>query len=511
MKLKEILSKINVRSSYNLDENIKISDIEYDSRIVKNGQLFFAIKGENDDGNLFIHEAVEKGALGVVVSNDFYKLGKSGKDLKYQKALNELLEKKLALVIVDDTVDAVSKAAAFFYDYPSSKLALVGVTGTNGKTSTTFMIESVLKRAGYSPAVIGTILYRYAGKDINEIEYTTPKSLYLQRIIGDMLKAGVTHVAMEVSSHGVELGRVSDLDFETCVFTNLSRDHMDFHKTMDSYFNAKKKLFTDILAKSTRKNKTAIVNIDCEYGKKLVDFVKLLNGVKLYTYGLDPSSDVSIKSYRLNDHGAEFIVLVDGKELEFDIPLIGVHNILNATACIAIALKVYDIPYENLKYALSHEAVIPGRLERVAKGFNVFVDYAHTDDALSNVLISLRNSFPHKKIITVFGCGGDRDKGKRPKMGKAVSDFSDYSIVTSDNPRFEEPEKIIESIVAGMRPNCYEVIQDRKDAIKKAIQMMNKDTDIVLIAGKGHEKYQIIKGVKTHFDDKELAKSFLEQ
>ncbi len=373
------------------------------------------------------------------------------------------------------------------------------------------MIESVLKRAGYSPAVIGTILYRYAGKDINEIEYTTPKSLYLQRIIGDMLKAGVTHVAMEVSSHGVELGRVSDLDFETCIFTNLSRDHMDFHKTMDSYFNAKKKLFTDILAKSTRKNKTAIVNIDCEYGKKLVDFVKLLNGVKLYTYGLDPSSDVSIKSYRLNDHGAEFIVLVDGKELEFDIPLIGVHNILNATACIAIALKVYDIPYENLKYALSHEAVIPGRLERVAKGFNVFVDYAHTDDALSNVLISLRNSFPHKKIITVFGCGGDRDKGKRPKMGKAVSDFSDYSIVTSDNPRFEEPEKIIESIVAGMRPNCYEVIQDRKDAIKKAIQMMNKDTDIVLIAGKGHEKYQIIKGVKTHFDDKELAKSFLEQ
>ncbi len=511
MKLKEILSKMKIISSSNMDENIEITDVEYDSRLVKEDQLFFAIKGENDDGNMFIDEAVSKGATTVVVSSEFYNLAKSGKNIQYKKTLNNLVEKKLPLVVVEDTVDAVSKVSAFFYDYPSSKLALIGVTGTNGKTSTAFMIETVLKNAGFSPAIIGTILYRYAGKEITDIEYTTPKSLYLQRIISDMAKENVSHVAIEVSSHGVELGRVSDLDFELCVFTNLSRDHMDFHKTMDSYFNAKKKLFTDILAKSRRKNRTAIINIDCEYGKKLVDFVQLLNGVKLYTYGLDPASDVSIKDYKLNDHGSSFTVLVDGKTFDFDIPLIGLHNILNATACIAIAMKVYDIPYDNLKYALSNEAVIPGRLERVEKGFNVFVDYAHTDDALSNVLISLRNSFPHKKIVTVFGCGGDRDKGKRPKMGKAVSDFSDYSIVTSDNPRFEEPEKIIESIVAGMRPNCYEVIEDRKEAIKKAIQMMNKETDVVLIAGKGHEKYQIIKGVKTHFDDKELAKSFLRQ
>jgi UDP-N-acetylmuramoyl-L-alanyl-D-glutamate--2,6-diaminopimelate ligase len=511
MKLKEILSKIKVLDSCNLDENIQISDIEYDSRLVKNGQLFFAIKGENDDGNLFIDEAVNKGAAAIVVSNYFYNLAKNGKNVQYEKILNSLIKIKKCFVVVDDTVDSVSKASAFFYDYPSNKLSLIGVTGTNGKTSTTFMMESVFKSAGFSPAVIGTIMYRYADKDINEIEYTTPKSLYLQRLMQEMLKEKVSHVAMEVSSHGVELGRVSDLDFETCVFTNLSRDHMDFHKTMDNYFDAKKKLFTDILARSRRKNKTAIINIDCEYGKKLVDFVKLINDVKLFTYGFDKNSDLKIKTYKLNDHGSEFTLSIKDKNFDFDIPLIGLHNILNASACIAVAMLVYDIPYENLKHALSNEAVIPGRLERVAKGFNVFVDYAHTDDALSNVLISLKNSFPHKKIITVFGCGGDRDKGKRPKMGKAVSDFSDYAIVTSDNPRFEEPEKIIESIVAGMRPNSYEIVKDRKDAIKKAIEMMNKDTDIILIAGKGHEKYQTIKGIKTYFDDKELAKSFLQQ
>ncbi|MEI6092266.1 MAG: UDP-N-acetylmuramoyl-L-alanyl-D-glutamate--2,6-diaminopimelate ligase [bacterium] len=509
MKLTDLLSDLKIIWSKNIDDKVIITDVEYDSRCIKKGNIFFAIKGLQDDGNLFIEEALNNGASAFVVSKDYYDKAKGTRNESYKKSFNLVLDKKYPIVVVEDVVDAVSRAAAVFYKSPSKSLGLIGITGTNGKTSTTFMIESVLKGAGFVPGVIGTILYRYKGKEIKEVEYTTPKSLYLERIIKEMVEEKVTHVAMEVSSHGIELGRVSDLDFEVAVFTNLTRDHMDFHKDMENYFNAKKKLFTDILPKSSRKNKFAVVNADCEYGKKLTDFVKLLSGIKLITYGFNPDSDLWVESYEFNDSGTIFYVRDAEKTYKFEISLIGKHNIYNALAAITVGMKVYGIDYKTVYDALANEAVVPGRLERVAKGFNVFVDYAHTDDALMNVITSLRNVFPEKRIVTVFGCGGDRDKGKRPKMGKVVSDLSDYSIVTSDNPRDEEPINIIESIIAGMRPNCFEVIPDRKMAIKKAIQNMNKDKEVLLIAGKGHENYQIIKGVKHHFDDKEIAKSFL--
>ncbi len=508
MKLNEIVGKLKVFCSENISD-IEIRDIEYDSRQVQKGMLFFAVKGEQDDGNTFIDESLDRGAVCIVASSNYYEAAKKGSNPAYKNSFDRIMKEKVPLIIVKDVVDAVSKVSAFFYSYPSRDLSVIGITGTNGKTSTTYLLETIFKTAGFSPAVIGTILYRYAGKEIKDIEYTTPKSLYIQRALKDMEKSGVTHVAMEVSSHGIALGRVSDIDFDAAIFTHLTRDHMEFHKDMEDYFTTKKRLFTEILNKSTKKDKVAIINVDCPYGARLVEFVKLVAGVKLFTYGFDKKADVYVDEHEYTDHGSRFTVRDGSKAYDFELSLIGKHNIYNALSSIVLAMKFYGIKYELVKEALSKDIVIPGRLERVEKGYNIFVDYAHTDDALFNVLSALRNIFPEKKIITVFGCGGDRDKGKRPKMGKVVSDLSDYAIVTSDNPRHEKPLKIIESITAGMRPNIYEVIPDRQEAIKKAINIMNKENDVVLIAGKGHETYQLIKGVKHDFDDRSVARLFI--
>ena len=508
MKLKEIISKIESIWSSNITD-ADVVGVEYDSRLVHKGMLFFSVKGEQDDGNLFINEALDKGAVCVVVSEEYYEAAKSGINAKYKKSFDRITKEKIAIVVAKDVVDSVSKISAHFYGYPSRSLNVVGITGTNGKTSTVFLLEAILKAAGYSPGVIGTILYRYAEKEIKEIEYTTPKSLYIQRTLKDMLDKKVSHVAMEVSSHGIALGRVSDIDFDAAIFTHLTRDHMEFHKDMEDYFSTKKRLFTEILNKSTKKNKAAIINIDCPYGAQLVEFVKLVSGVTLYTYGFTKGADMFVEEHEFTSHGSTFTVVDDDKKYKFELSLVGKHNIYNALGAITLAIKSYGIKYEVIRNVLAGEIVIPGRLERVEKGQNIFVDYAHTDDALMNVLAALRNAFPDKKIITVFGCGGDRDKGKRPKMGKVVSDLSDYAIVTSDNPRHEDPLKIIESIIAGMRPNIYEVIPDRHSAIKKAVQMMDKNKDVLLIAGKGHETYQLVDGVRHDFDDRSVARLFI--
>lgn len=506
MNLLDIVSKIEQTWSSNIS-NLEIKDVEYDSRLVKKGSLFICVKGPQDDGHLFIEQALNNGAVALVVSQDFIDTALSNKE--YKKSFDRIKKEKVPVVAVKEPVSTVSKMSAQFYDHPSRSLNVIGVTGTNGKTSTVFMIESIMNDAGMRTGIIGTILYRYGGREIREIEYTTPKSLYLQRIMSDMVKDNVTHLAMEVSSHGIELGRVWDIDFDVAIFTHLTRDHMEFHKDMDDYFNAKKKLFTDILPKSTKKNKTAIINVDCSYGRKLIEFVRLLKDIKIITYGFSKEADIQVVSYDFNDHGSVFKLQDSGSIHEYELPLIGKHNIYNALAAIASTVKVYGVDHKVARASLAKAAVIPGRLERVLKGYNVFVDYAHTDDALNNVLSALRNTFPDKKIITVFGCGGDRDKGKRPKMGKVVSDLSDYAIVTSDNPRHEDPDKIIESIVAGMRPNIYEIIPDRRSAIKKAVEMMNKNNDVLLIAGKGHEAYQQIGDSKHEFDDRVVARSFI--
>lgn len=505
MKLKAILEKIRILNSFNI-KDIEILDVEYDSRCIKKGDLFFAVKGPQDDGNLFIKEAIDKGCVSIIASLDFYE--NIGKNNQYKKIFDYINQKEIPLVIVEDVVQTVSFVSAFFYEFPSRYLKVVGITGTNGKSSTTLMIESILNEANIRNAITGTILYRYNKKDIKEIEYTTPKSLYLQRFMKKIKDEGVTHLTMEVSSHGIMLGRVIDIDYDVAIFTNLTRDHMEFHKDMEDYFDAKKKLFTEILAKSTKKNKFAIINIDCEYGARLIEFVKLLKDIKIYTYGFSKDADIKVIKHEYHDDGSLFSLDIEGKKYKFNIPIIGKHNISNAVAAIATTMLAFNIDYSTVSKGIDEIKNIPGRLERVKKGVNVFVDYAHTDDALMNVLKSIKNVFPNKKVITVFGCGGDRDKGKRPRMGKTVSDFSDYAIVTSDNPRNEEPINIINSIIASMRADMYEVIVNRKEAIKKAISMLDKNT-VILIAGKGHETYQEIKGIKYAFDDREIAKEFL--
>lgn len=503
MKLSKIIKDFNIVDKINY-KDLSISDLEYDSRKTKKENLFFAVKGLQDDGNLFIKEAIEKGASSVIVDEYFYNLNEK----KYKSILDFILDKKLPLIIVKDVMKEVSKAAALFYDYPSRKLNVIGITGTNGKTSTCFLMEKILNKASVVNGVIGTVLYRYAGKTINKIEYTTPKSLYLQRIMKEMLKEKVTHLAMEVSSHGVELKRVSDIDFDTAIFTNLTRDHMEFHKDMEDYFNAKKKLFTELLVKSKKKEKYAIINVDSEYGKKLYEIVKLLSGIKTISFGKNKNADVRLLDYLFDNEGAKFQISYNDDVYDFKLPLIGEHNIYNAISAIISTMIINKISYEIVKKALEEDFVIPGRLERVKKGKNIFVDYAHTDDALKNILTTVKNAFPDKKIITVFGCGGDRDKGKRPRMGKVVSDLSNYAIVTTDNPRNEKPMDIINSITASMRKGSFEVVEDRKEAIKTAISKFDKDA-VVLIAGKGHETYQIINNTKTDFDDRKVAREFL--
>ena len=507
MKLNDLLSRISVVWSSNVI-NLDITDVEYDSRCVQEGNLFFAIKGLQDDGNLFIQEAIENGAVAVIASREYYELATSAEGLSnsnYEKSFAFVMEKNIPLIITEDPVEDVSFISAYFYNYPSRDLNVIGITGTNGKTSITYFLETILNATGYRAGVVGSVSYRYAGKEIDQIEYTTPKSLYLQRIIKTMKLEGVSHLAMEVSSHGIELGRVSNIDFDVAIYTNLSREHMDFHSDMEDYFEVKKRFFTQLLVSSTKKKKVAIVNIDCEYGRKLVEILKLMKEIDLYTYGFSTEADLWVDEYKLSDQGSSFTLRVDEKEYNFNIPLIGRHSIYNAMAALTLAINVYGIDIKKLQGVFDDKFVIPGRLERVLSGHNVFVDYAHTDDALQNIFVALRNVFPNKKIITVFGCGGDRDKGKRPKMGKVVSDLSDYAIVTSDNPRDEDPKIVIDSIVAGMRPKGYEVELNRKSAIEKAIANYSQSTDVILIAGKGHETYQLIKGVKYDFDDRKIA------
>jgi UDP-N-acetylmuramoyl-L-alanyl-D-glutamate--2,6-diaminopimelate ligase len=503
MKLSKIIKDFNIVGKINF-KDLNISDVEYDSRKVKKDNMFFAVKGLQDDGNLFIKEAIEKGAKSVVVDEYFYNLSEK----EYKEILAFILSKNIPLFVVKDVVKEVSKAAALFYEYPSRKLNVIGITGTNGKTSTCFLVEKIFNKASVINGVIGTVLYRYAGKTINKIEYTTPKSLYLQRIINEMQKEKVTHLAMEVSSHGVELKRVNDIDFDTAIFTNLTRDHMEFHKDMEDYFNAKKKLFTELLVKSTKKEKYAVVNIDSEYGLKLYEIIKLLSDIKTISFGKNDLSDVKLLDYLFDNEGTKFKISYNDKTYDFSFPLIGEHNIYNAISAIISTMIINKIKYETVKKALEEDFAIPGRLERVKKGKNIFVDYAHTDDALKNILKTLKNAFPDKKIITVFGCGGDRDKGKRPRMGKVVSDLSNYAIATTDNPRNEKPVDIINSITASMRKGSFEVVEDRKEAIKTAISKFDENT-VILIAGKGHETYQIIDNTKIEFDDRKVAREFL--
>ncbi|MBP7584953.1 MAG: UDP-N-acetylmuramoyl-L-alanyl-D-glutamate--2,6-diaminopimelate ligase [Spirochaetes bacterium] len=477
------------------DRNISVSSVEYDSRKVMAGSLFVAVEGFSQDGHRYVGAALDQGASAVVVSR------------ARSAEFSALASKGVALMETDDTRRALSALSASWFGNPSRKMAVVGITGTNGKTSTTYMLESIAKAAGYEPGVIGTVDYRWKGSRI-PAPNTTPESRDLQEIIWRMGNDGVNFLVMEVSSHGLELRRADDIDFDVAVFTNLTRDHLDFHHDFNHYFSAKKRLF-EIVNRCRKMNRAGVVNLDDPYGATLFGD-RAAYGYPLLGYGEADGAAFRVRSGSIVNsiNGISYRVDAPGGSAEVKLGVGGRFNVFNSLAAFTAA-RALDIPVDAVTGGLSSMTTVPGRFDTVSStlGFHVVVDYAHTDDALSKLLVSARELNP-TRIITVFGCGGNRDTTKRPLMGKTAVELSDHVIVTSDNPRKESPDDIIAGILTGIKTSNYEVNPDRKSAIGRAIGMAGKG-DIVVIAGKGHEDYQIIGETKHHFDDREIAREFI--
>lgn len=481
MKLKDILKGVKFVTAYDVDD-IDVRRVTCDSRDVRKDDLFIAIKGHASDGTSFIPEAVAKGAS-IVISE-------AGADLP----------EGIVKITVDNMRLALPVIAGNFYSDPSKVLKVAGVTGTNGKTTITYILENIINSTGKETGVLGTVNYRFRNKVI-PAKNTTPGPLDLQLLLADMVGAGLDYAVMEVSSHALDQHRVDNVWFDAAIFTNITSEHLDYHETLANYLAAKVKIFEHL-----KRDGTAILNNDD------IRVAALKRSIKqpVLTYGIKSEADVLAKEVKLSIDGSEFLAVTPGISFDVKTRLIGMHNVSNILAAISAALAL-KINVNAIKRGLERSCKVPGRLEPVESGqsFKVFVDYAHTEDALRNIL-GLLGSVKEKRIITVFGCGGDRDMKKRPCMGKAACELSDHVVVTSDNPRSEEPEKIISDIEYGIRGRFsnYEISVDRRQAIEKAL-FIARDGDIVVIAGKGHENYQIIKDKVLHFDDKETAMEIL--
>jgi UDP-N-acetylmuramoyl-L-alanyl-D-glutamate--2,6-diaminopimelate ligase len=474
-----------------------ISGISYDSRTVEKGHLFTAIKGEKYDGHDFIRNAIQRGAVVIVHEKEILEHGISTGELHGE----------IPFVRVENSRRALSCIANNFNERPSERIALTGITGTNGKTTTTYILKSILEHLGHTVGLIGTI--RYMIKDeVFPAVHTTPESPEFQRLLKKMVLSGCTHVISEVSSHALAQYRVDGAVFHTAVFTNLTRDHLDFHKTMEEYFRSKKRLFSELLSMEG----SAVINIDDPYGKVLYNELLpvrwMTAGLNIYTYGLQAGADIFAYDIDNSFRGLKFKVLFQGKILDISPPLTGIINVYNILAAIGAAVSL-TVPDEAIIEGVHTIGAVPGRFEKVDLGqkFLCIVDYAHTEDAIERLIRTarelLQKSSVAGKIITVFGCGGDRDKGKRPVMGRMATGYSDFVFITSDNPRSEDPMDIIRDIEAGAANGNYIIEPDRKEAIRKAVDMA-MDGDIVLIAGKGHEDYQEVKGARLPFNDKEV-------
>ena len=464
----------------------EITGLAYDSRAVRPGNLFIALPGEKTDGALYIEDAVRRGAVAVM----------------HEKGLKP--PRPLASICVENSRTAMADVAAEFFGQPSEKIQVVGVTGTNGKTTTVFMIRDLLRAAAIPCGLIGTIQYE-VGERLLSASRTTPESLDLQRMFAESVQAGSKAMAMEVSSQGLAAERLRGTRFSAAVFTNLTVDHLDFHKTMEAYYNAKKRLFETLAAQSP--SAPAAVNIDDPYGRRLADEPFLAG--RLFTFGSHSEALVRAVDIQLTEKDSAFRALTPWGEVSVHLSLAGRFNISNALGALAVC-GALGVSLEKMEEALSKISCVPGRLERVmdSRGRHIFVDYAHTEDALRNVLQTLRETTPGR-LICVFGCGGNRDRTKRPRMGAAVSELADDAIVTSDNPRNENPQDILNEILAGMeRGKPHDVEVDRAKAIRMALQMAHSG-DTVLLAGKGHETYQEIAGRMTHFDDREIVREAL--
>ncbi len=500
MKLRHIIEHMRILS-HRGDLDVEIGDIYYDSRKVAAGGLFVAVKGFAVDGHRFIDDAVARGAVAVVVEDDAARTD-------------------VVVVRVPDSRAALGDLADAFFGSPSMKLKLLGVTGTNGKTTICYIVEEILRAAGIEPGVIGTINYRYAGKHITP-PHTTPESLDLVRLLAEMAAAGTTHAAMEVSSHALDLHRVDTCMFDAALFTNLTQDHLDYHLTMENYFESKARFFRELVDR--KKDTASVINIDDPWGTKLVGQAK----GRVMTYGLGDGADIRTTAFDADTRGIRGEGITPLGKFRFDTNLLGRHNVYNLLAALGGVLGM-GIDLEAAIAGINRRIVVPGRLEPVqgTGGVSVLVDYAHTDDALKNVLSTLA-PLAKNRLITVFGCGGDRDKKKRPKMAAAAAAASHKIIVTSDNPRTEDPAAIIEDILVGFdgtdhvrvdadsplwenARRVYTVIPDRREAIRLAASRA-REGDIVLIAGKGHEDYQILGTTKYPFDDRIEAKKAFEE
>lgn len=485
MKLDALLSHcVTLKVDGSLDR--EITAIAYDSRRVKPGTLFVALRGEKVDGSQFVEQAIAVGAEAVVSEVAEFRT----------RATN---------IIVGDARLALADLAAAFYQFPSRALKVAGITGTNGKTTTAFLLKHICEVTMHRCGLIGTVRYE-VGDRILPASRTTPESLEVQDLLWQMRSAGCKAVAMEVSSHALMQARVRGVEFDTAIFTNLTQDHLDYHKTMDAYFEAKSRLFSG-LAKQTRKKGKAVINLDDRFGARLAG--RFGKEIPVITYGLGALADFRASSVRVDFSGTSYQLDAVGKSYLVRLPQIGQFNVYNSLAALAGAYAL-GVDVRSGVLALANATAVPGRLEAVPaqRKFRVFVDYAHTEDALQNVIKTCRELNP-ARLIVVFGCGGNRDDSKRPRMGAVVDQSADYSIVTSDNPRKEDPLAIIEDIKPGMTVGNYEVIVDRKEAIFKAIAMA-EPRDIVLIAGKGHETYQEFADHTAPFDDVAVASQALE-
>ncbi len=482
--------------------DVRITHVTHRSEDVQPGTLFVAIKGYRTDGHAFIPEAIRRGACCVILEDPGYISS----------------DPSILFIQVPDSREAMSLIASNFYGVPTKALTLIGITGTNGKTTLTYLIESIWNRCRIPNGVIGTINYRY-GTTMLEAKTTTPDALLLQKVLSEMVASGVKMVSMEVSSHALFLKRVTGCHFDIAVWTNLSQDHLDFHPTMEAYFETKKALFTHYLKDSEKPDKWAIVNLDDAYGRRLRDD---LTDIPVLTYGTVPEADVHPTQVELDASGTYLRLHTPRGELSFHSNLIGHHNLMNLLAAVAVG-TVLHLPMEEMAEGLKFVG-IPGRLQPVENslGIEVLVDYAHTPDALENVLKSLK-PLARGRVITVFGCGGDRDRGKRPLMGAIAEKLSDLVILTDDNPRTESREAILKEIESGISfmpllrehefPSAikgYFKQADRQKAIRLAIHAASPG-DIVLIAGKGHEPYQIIGTARIPFSDLKVAREAIRE
>ncbi|MEJ2587628.1 MAG: UDP-N-acetylmuramoyl-L-alanyl-D-glutamate--2,6-diaminopimelate ligase [Deltaproteobacteria bacterium] len=493
MELKELIEGLPITDCKG-NMNRKIDGIAYDSRKVTPGDLFVAIKGYAVDGHDFVRTALQKGATAVVLEADLESFHAQPDATKKESAPT--------LIQVPDSREALARIAKRFYGEPYEGMRLIGITGTNGKTTTSYLLESILVAAHRCPGVIGTITYRMPGQTW-EAGVTTPESLDLMRTLRTMGDGGVTDVIMEVSSHALDQGRTRECPFRVAVFTNISRDHLDYHRSMEAYFEAKARLFKDLARRDGTKRSFAVLNLDDPMGGAL----KRATKAPVMTYGMQQKTDVRAEDVKCSKEGMTATLHTPEGSMEIRSRLMGDFNMYNIMAAATAALAL-GVPLRTISSGIDSLGGVPGRMERVPHtGSGIFVvDYAHTPDALSKAIQAMRKHITGR-VITVFGCGGDRDRGKRVEMGRIAGRFSDVVVITSDNPRTEDPLAITEEIEKGVIESGlkdYRLELDRKRAISLAARMAEEE-DGVLIAGKGHETYQIIGGEKRPFDDRVVA------